>query len=269
MGKKNQIIIVGLIGALLLVITFFIKDSTMDLKLFTYQALFNVSFILITIALVNGLWNLLGGEPLEKMLGDLRTSTNLLTDSSESGIIRYLSANDHMSSKEWYSVMMNAKSKLDILGYTLNTWSKIEGFEEEIVSSVKAGLNVRILFMDESNPHLMANINVKQISSMSKGIVSNEITTSTDFYSNIKAEIDKDSSFKGSFEYRKVKHGLVMGQICIFDYEAYITPYLHSITTPHSPMLIIKGSESKAFIKYQNEFDAMWKLNETENFEET
>ncbi len=261
MNKKNQITIVMLLGILILIISFFLKEKTMSFESFIFQALFNIAFVLITIALVNVIWGLLGGEPLEKMLDGLRSSIKLLGDSTESGITRFLYANDRYTSKDWHEILCRSKYKIDLLGYTLNTWSRIEGFEEELINRVKAGVKIRVLFMDEKNPFLNANINYEQIKSLSVPIVENEIYSSTDFFSDIMKRSVGEKGVKGSFEMRKVKKGLIMSQICIFDDTSIITPYLHSVTTPHSPLIIIKGQESRVFKKYQKEFDSFWELN--------
>lgn len=65
-NKRNKNIIIGIIGFLLLFIAFLIKGETVTNREFSYYIVLSSAFILITLIVVNIIWGILGGEPIEK-----------------------------------------------------------------------------------------------------------------------------------------------------------------------------------------------------------
>ncbi len=262
MNRKNQMIVLSIISVLLLIIAFFIRDQGTTIKSFIYMLMTNVSFVIITIVLVNFIWGLLGGEPTENLLIKLRSSISLLSDSEKSGIVRVIpTSGDFGTHRDWLERLEMARSNIDLLGFTLHVWTRCDGFEDALFKLICSGVKVRILLMDENNPHFDALINTSQIKSLSIESVKSEITIVTELLNALITRISHTTNVKGSLEYIKVSNGLVMCQICRIDTTMSVIQYMYSVNTPQNPLIVINDANSKMFMKFSYEFDSLWELN--------
>lgn len=262
MNRKNQMTVLSVISGLLLIIAFFIKDQNTTLQSFIYMVVTNISFVIITIVLVNFIWGLLGGEPIENLLISLRSSISLLSDSEKSGVVRVIpTSGDYGTHRDWLERLETARSNIDLLGFTLHVWTRCDGFEDALFNLISSGVKVRILLMDENNPHFNAMINTSQIKSLSIQSVKSEIVIVTELLNSLIARISQANNIKGSLEYIKVSKGLIMCQICRIDTTMSVIQYMYSVNTPQNPLIIINDANSKMFMKYLYEFDSLWELN--------
>jgi hypothetical protein len=125
----------------------------------------------------------LGGEPVEKAVGELgvtldglRTAVLLLQDSKVTGLKRIFAVSGELESHAWWMKRLRkTQKKIDLLGYSLHVWTKGEHFEDLMVARVRAGVDVRVLIMDDTNPNLNAFINEEQIKGISRNSVVEEI----------------------------------------------------------------------------------------------
>lgn len=258
MKKDKQLKIMLAIGILLLVICFLIRDvNEVTVKKFIYNSLFNITFIIITVVLVNYIWNLLGGEPVEKLLTKLNESVTLLKDSRDSGLTRLISTSgDYGSHKNWMDKLTSAKKQGDLMGYTLHIWTRGEQFENKLEELVKNGVCIRIMIMSINNQTFNSIINTNQISSLNVDAVKVEVEIVNKLITKLANKI-KDKGYAGSIEIKTIENGIILSQICCVDSNMTVIPYMYSVNTSESPLLEIRDNESKLFKKYQMEFNGI------------
>ena len=86
-----------------------------------------------------------------------------------------------------------------------------------------------------------------------------EIEVAKKAFMSIAAEL-KNKKFAGSYEFRTLKEGLVVSQICRTDSHLTAVQYLYSVVASHSPLIDVRGADTELFQVYMDEFDAVWKL---------
>jgi hypothetical protein len=68
-----------------------------------------------------------------------------------------------------------------------------------------------------------------------------------------------------NFEFRTVKTGITLCQICRFDSKLSAINYLYSANASLSPLLYVQGENGSLFQVYENEFNHLWELNAPQN----
>jgi hypothetical protein len=259
-----------LLGGLLLFIAYLlatlITNPTESEKFWT-NSIQNIAFIILTIVIVDFLWQIIGGEPVRETLNtlaatlsEMRASVVLLEDSKKTGLHRLFSVSGALGShREWMDRLKQTRAKVDLLGYTLHVWTRGENFEQEMIALVKAGVHVRILIMDETNPNLHSLVNENQISSISVTSVKAEIGVAKNAFLTIATELENQSPL-GSFELRTLKEDLIVSQICRTDSRLTAVQYLYSVVASRSPLIDVRGMDTELFQVYMDEFDALWDL---------
>src|SRR6185503_10059094 len=234
---------------------------------FWSSAIQNIAFIILTIVIVDFLWQVVGGEPvsetiktLGRTLSEMRNAVMLLQDSKETGLHRIFSVSGAFGShREWMSRLKDSKNNVDLMGYTLHVWTRGQDFEQQIITIVRAGVKVRILIMDETNPNLGSLMNLDQIASISLNSVIEEIKVAKRTFKSI-ADAVQGTISAGSFEFRVLKKGLVVTQVCRTDSHLTAVQYLYSVVASRSPLIEVRSTESELFKMYMNEFESLWKL---------
>jgi len=227
----------------------------------------NTGFTIFTVAAVSALWNLLGGDPVDQSIGKLdgtlsefRSSVKLLEDSKENGLNRILAtSSDFGSPRLWVERLKTAKRNIDLLGYTLIVWADGNKIEEELENLAKRGVKIRVLIMDENNPHLPAFLNTAQISAVTLKVVKEDIRNSYNFFTAIKESLAPE--VQSNLEIRTLKMGLISMQLCRTDNRMTMVQYIYSLRASRSPMMEITNAESDMFKVYSNEFEKLWELS--------
>ncbi len=257
-----------LLGGLLLVIAYLlatlIVNPSESTKFWT-SSLQNIAFIILTIVIIDFLWQIIGGEPVRETLtalaatlSEMRSSVVLLEDSKKTGLHRLFSVSGALGShREWMERLKRSRSHVDLLGYTLHVWTRGENFEQEMVSMVKAGVHARILIMDETNSNLSSFVNEPQISSISVDAVQAEIGVAKKAFMSIAATLENETLL-GSYEFRTLKEGLVVCQICRTDSRLTAVQYLYSVVASRSPLVDVRGADTELFQVYMEEFETLW-----------
>jgi hypothetical protein len=260
-----------IVGVLLVAISFLLiylaggnPSEAYKLWVGTFQL---VGFAFLTVVIVGFAWSFLGGEPVENAviglgvtIQELRTAVVLLQESKETGLTRILALSGDLESHAWWTDrLQKTQKKIDLMGYSLHVWTKGERFEDLMVAQVKAGVDVRVLIMDETNPHLDALINEAQIRAISRNVVVEEIKVARKVFEEIASKV-KSMGGNGSYALRTLKRGLVVTQICRTDSQLTAVQYLYSGVASRSPLLEVRGEESKLFGVFTNEFDRLWDL---------
>jgi hypothetical protein len=247
-----------IIGGLLLLVAWLSKSTSGSE--FGSNAASDAAFICIAVALLNLIWWIVGGEPIEATLTELRRSVRLLEDSKATGVERIIPVSGEFGSHgEWMERLRAANDQIDLMGYTLHVWTRGQNFAGEVVTRIKKGAKVRILIMDPESSHLESLMNTQQIKAISVDAVRAELKTVLNVFQEIKALLPEDKT--AQLEVRTVSKGMIVCQICRTDDEMTVVSYLYSVVASHSPLTSIRGEKSRLFQLYQNEFEQLWMLN--------
>lgn len=250
-----------IIGALLLTIAFFLKDPSVTNAIFIYNSTFNAAFILLTVGLVNVMWDLVGGEPIQNLLTQSKNTIRLLSDGEAAGLTRIVSSSGAFgTNRDWLDIISHAKRQIDLQGYTLLIWTRSEDFGNTLIRLAENGVHIRLLFMHEDAQYLKSGINESQIPELTASNVTNEILAMTNYLDSLLVS-PASRAWKGSIQYKKLKGGLIVSQICRVDGRQYIIPYIYSVNTSQCPLLVLENADKPLFVKYAKEFESMWSFD--------
>lgn len=267
-----------LLGALILIIATLALQNfspNPDLPTFLIHALANTAFVLLAVAIVNGAWWLLGGEPVttalehlsdsvERQVNQLKESIGLVNDSYQTGVVRVLGDSDAVSREltPRRERFRSAKERIDLMGISLYGWSKDSALDEWILALVRNGVAIKILVMDPDNPYFEALLN-KLLPSVSDASIRGEMVSIQEF-ERIQESVDAvkaSERITGDFAFRTVRSGSIIYNVLRVDDEMRVIPYLYSTLTKESPMLVLRGRDSPVFRTYEKEFDRLWAYN--------
>ncbi len=262
-----------LIGALLLLIAFLLQRDG-----FFSSILFNMAFVVLTVVILNFLWNLLGGEPvvnsLEQLTGSLQhsfqrvddklqQSFQIIQDSHLTGLIA-ISTNGTLTRTQWLERLRNAQQCIDLMGYTLLRWGKTPRFSEEVLKLVQRDVKIRVLIMDETNSHFDCFIN-EDIAGSTIDQTRQQLVVAQKVFESLQHKIQAANyaNSLGSFELRTVKKGLITCNVCRTDTQMTVVNYLYWQQTTNSPLMLLQQNSDQVnlFQVYQDEFDQLWDLN--------
>jgi len=255
-------IIVFIIAILILVVSYFIRPSEISTQSFFYDTILNCGYIIITIVIVNGLWFILGGDPVENSIQDLTDSAHLLSDGVSTGMQRHFLSNaNFLQSYIWSELLQGAKKHVDMMGYSLHAWTKNREIKRILVELAKRDVQIRIMVMDAKNPYFNAGLNFG-LNSFTEQYMIDEVNFCSEFFSGICVELSDDK--QKNVQMVKIVNGFVESQIIRIDNMMYITPYLYSLNTDDSPLFVLKSGDRKdAFAKYNMEFNMLWDMNKS------
>ena len=258
--KGYPYIVVFIIALLVLVIAYFIRPEGITPQSFLYNAILNFGFIIVTIVIVNGLWFVLGGNPLENSIQDVTGSVRLLSDGVSTGIQRYFFSNAHFSKQyTWIEIIEHAKKNIDMMGYSLHAWTKNSEVKRALVDLAMKDVQIRIMVMDKDNPFFEAGFNY-DLNSFTKQSMTDEVNFCLPFYSSICSDLPPEK--QKNIQLVTITKGFVEAQIIRIDETMYITPYLYSLNTDDCPLFELKnGGTERVFRKYIEEFNMLWKKN--------
>lgn len=274
MNKKVQAsVIFLLIGALLLAIAFLLQTNS-----FFSSVLFNAAFVILTVVILNSLWNLLGGEPvanaLEQLTGSLQhlfervddklqQSFQIVQDSHSTGLVA-VSTKEKLTRTQWLERLQTTQQYVDLMGYTLLTWGKTPRFLDEVLKLVQRDVKIRVLIMDETNQHFDCFIN-EDLPGTSIDQTRKQLEVARKVFENLQQKIQSanNANSPGSFELRTVKKGLITCNICRTDTQMAVVNYLYWQQTTNSPLMLLQqnNNQESLFQAYLDEFDQLWDLN--------
>jgi hypothetical protein len=273
MNKTARAIIIFLLfGVLLFVIAYLLQ--VLQANAFLSSAFFNAAFVILAVVILNVLWALLGGEPVSdaiKQMKDsfqnidakLQQSFQIIKESSATGVVG-LSVSGKFSPDAWAERLRNSRQQVDLMGYTLITWINTPHFENNVLKLVQKGVKIRILILDETNPHFDSFIN-SHLAGTSKDSTRIELKVAQEAFENIRQNVQKSktANSSGDFELRTAREGVITCNICRTDDNMIVVSYMYWQQVATSPLLLILQSqeESNLFQAYQEEFDHLWEHN--------
>ncbi len=248
-------------GVLVEVIAFLIRPGEITGNEFLYEMFLNIGFVILTIVIVNFLWFLLGGEPLEEMICKSVDTLKLASDGLRGGLYRaFLTSSNFTTSSEWVALLKKANKNVDMMGYSLHMLTRTTAFQDTLKELANRNVKVRILIMDSENEHFTAGLNFEGIDSMTFESMKDEITACTKCVEGAQSSVPRNK--KNNIKFSKIKKGLTECQIIRIDSKIYVTPYLYSKHTADSPLFVFREQKNGYYEKYLEEFNTIWRQND-------
>ncbi len=264
MRKNRSYIILGTISVLLFCICYLIKPDEVSIKQFAYDNILNLAFIIITIVVVSVVWFFLGGDPIENLVKDGMKAYELITDGFKTGLLRaHPSSSEFATTKTWIDILKHTKTNVDMMGYSLCSWTRTEELVKILISLANKNVKIRIMIMDDKNNYFSAGLNYSELATITPTSMSSEIELCEKYVLSAINQLPPEK--KDNISFLKINQGIAEMQLIIIDDVAYVTPYMYSKNTSDSPLFVCKKQEGGYYEKYVDEFNMLWKLNRSKN----
>jgi hypothetical protein len=253
-------IIIGFIAALPLVLacTLFATDAN-----FWRDLVKDFGVVIAGLLVVNLVWSIVGGEPLENAIKALRqelqkTEVNLgrfskLTSSAQATGLLDVGANS--SALEYQAdhllrMIEHAKSRICVCGLTLLLLQENHSLVNGLKEASKRGVLVQVLLASHDNPWLKASNQDAALPGIA-GVITNTIGI-------LKAAAQNANQF----QVRALRNKTFTLSLLRFDETMIATPYLVSTMTSSSPRFVVSGSNGPLFNTWMREFDYLFEAAE-------
>jgi len=236
----------------------------------------NFAVTFAAVGLIDFMWDILGGEPMEATMinsfgevnhriDTLNQSMSVVADlvNNHIGIERIWSTRRDWEKDStdglttWKKRVCHAK-QVDIISNTFySPWAKDDGFWEDLFDSVNRGTKFRLLIYDPDSEILQIRSENEDDSKI--GATSE---MKMEIYSTLKKIAKKinslDNNVKHNFEVRLNSKYYQLAQIIRADKQILIALYLSHRTGSTSPTFQVLGPDSSFFETYKQQFETLW-----------
>ena len=215
---------------------------------------------ILTVVILQALWGLLGGDPLQNAIARLSISMELIQDLKGMGFLRFLQRREinlEERIEERASLARKAR-EFDLMGLTLWTeWFQDEELSKELVIAVKEREGtVRILL---SNPDLNApatSLRLKTSGEKKKQKLFQGLLDSTT--EQIKELLDQLSHDEKKRFVVKVTDDIIYCSVIRMGNMMFVTNYTNHSVGNSTPAFQIGGEGTRVYEFYKREFDTMF-----------
>jgi len=295
--RKPLVVFLLLGGLILTVAILFAVASDLRIASFVADALASLAFVLLAVAAVQWLWGILGGEPLNASIAELHQSVGLidkgtadaarqldrLSDRTESALdqltrsVRMVdearragldgvkaNSGDYGADEAWMRVLRSARRQIDLMGYSLYSWTQNDGFVDAIVELVADGTQVRILTLHETHPQVATPYGGAgaSLAPLNPELLRGRLSSAHSTFDRVGVRLGEREHVRGSYEVRQLRSGYLHCHLCRTDDEILAISYLAATGPGSSPLFRVVGNSTPLFKKYEHEFERLWKLTE-------
>lgn len=274
----------SLLGTTVILLSILVKNA------FWSNVFFEFAIVFIAVAMIDFLWDFLGGDPMEiqvqevqaeithtrehidsqlsttvdslsEELVSLKHSMSLMTDLIEGNIgieriwpdRRTWHYDDRDGSRQWQSRLCQA-DEVDIMSNTLwQSWMRPSEFRRALFENIAGGAQVRILIYAQDSKGL-------EFRARDEGDVPGEMQH------EIKSTLVRlaeqweglDVSVRDNLQVRLTTDYLHSAQIVRADNRMLLAIYLSGQSGGPSPTMQLRGPLSSYFVKYAEQFNIMW-----------
>lgn len=223
----------------------------------------------ISIVLVNFLWERSGGEPILKSLDILKRSSQIVSDSIETGLYK-IYHNRRDIDYNLLNAEMGKANEAFILSLVFKVAQSLQ-LRESILKCVENGGTVRILISaptirtrgaQKAQVPLPLRLRQYAEQDLRNNRMPAEINDTIDYLRDIKKEVtDRFPSKTDNFEYSLLSTHVIYSSIIGIDQKIILTSYCNKQQGLGSPtMLIEKTNSPRSFYQiYKEEFEYLWK----------
>jgi len=257
---RTRLAVFILLGASIFLLAIYVYTGNTSKDAHDILIAFGVA--ITSVALLDAVFHLAGGNPIEQQIGDLsaeieRLSSNIdvIEKATKLGILEVHDCTANFGGKaEWLKVMKATNLSMDLMGRTLYEWVRAPELYNIVIDKiVRDNVSFRWLFMDEDN------IYINHLEEDGRPIgetIKNKIRPVADRLRSIRERVP--TALQGKFEVRTFKNHPLYCSVLRIDEKYLITPYMHSVASRNSPLLVIEGRSTPWGIAYEHEFDLVW-----------
>jgi hypothetical protein len=228
----------------------------------THEILVAVGVVIASVSLLELVFHLAGGNPVEQHMNDLSLQVERLSftvDAIENARrlgVREMHdcAGNYGVNIKWLDVMERTQSSMDLMGRTLHQWVVAPELEDILINKITTdNVSFRWLIMSPDNQHLpqLEEDGLKIGESLK-----NKILTCCRRLQEIKGKLPIDK--RTALEIRTFSHVPLYCSTLRVDNSYFVTPYLQSVGSRDSPLFVIEGRSSPWAIAYDREFETIW-----------
>lgn len=225
----------------------------------------DLGLVLVAVPLVERLWALSGGNPLDLEVGQLRhqvqrlaTTVDAMVNIEAIGLDRVYDCQANFGRQaEWLTLLQGAGHSVDIMGRTLFGWSRSAEVRDLCIRKVvHEDVQFRWLLMHEDNrylPLLMEeDINIGEMLKEKLAAMRRFLTAIRDQLPEAKRHL---------FQVRYFDHVPLYCSIVAIDDRCFVNQYLFSASSDNSPFYCVRGSRGAWPKLYAHEFNSVWNLS--------
>lgn len=246
------------IGIALLLAAVLMKDRFPDAR----EILFNVGIVALSVSLLDLLWRLAGGNPVEvqiALLSDqvtrLSRSIDIIERARKVGLTEMYDCTGNFGGKgEWFKLLASANNSMDLMGRTLHEWIRAPELDDIVISKIQLeGVRFRWLLMSKGNRHLkQLEEDGEQIGEVITKKIDLVCRRLTDIRSRLPAEK------RDHLKIRLFERMPLYCSVLRVDDRYLVTPYLQNAASRNAPLLTISGRNTPWAIAYDREFEVVW-----------
>ena len=244
------------VGVALIVLSVLLRSLN-----FTAEAiLLKLGLVAVAVVLVDQLWRVCGGTPINReisslgsQIGRLANSIDVIESSKNVGLVRvYDRLGNYGNQTEWIDLLIRARESVDLMGRTQFGWTRSKELGEVIIDKIRRdNVKFRWLLMSRSNKYLPM-IEETDIHSM----LSKKLEIVFKFLTDIHNALSTD--LKGHLRVRVFSHVPLNCSLLRIDNRFYVTQYLCNTSSDNSPFIELKGSDGFWPRAYSQEFKSIW-----------
>ena len=231
------------------------SDTKLSFQQFTAEILKDLGVVIAGLALVDWLWRLFSGDPVEQSLGRLEESIkdaiHIVAHARHSGVVRIDSDPVALDAGFPTDQFRNAQS-IDLCGVTLHSLFARGDLTSAMEEAVKRGCRIRVCVASPENSAVLNNSSETARAAMpgqSASVIGAIRSLETSLRTTSNELADRISLYL-------LQDGVMMASISRIDRKMVVVPYLQSAFTLDSPAMLLEDSgERPLFATYQREFE--------------
>jgi hypothetical protein len=225
----------------------------------------NLGLVTIAVVLVELLWQLCGGTPVEnqvsdltRQIGRLSKAVDVIENSKRIGLDAvYDRLGNYGNQADWINLINSSMDSVDLMGRTMFGWTHSSDLRDVILTKVQRdAVSFRWLIMHKDNKYLPLLVEEdKNIGAI--------LLAKLDLVYKALLEIHKalPNDMKPRFQVRLFTHVPLYCSIFRVDDMHYVTQYLFSAASDNSPLYCVKGDATWPKF-FAQEFTAIWETSE-------
>ena len=226
----------------------------------------NLGLVAIAVVLVEHLWRISGGRPLEHQVSSLSDQVTRLEQTVDIVDAGRRVGLDHVYDRltnfgtqaDWELLLQKAESRVDLMGRTLFGWTHSVDLEELIQKKiVTESVKFRWLIMSPKNSHL---------SWLAKEVINDGRLLETKL-SEVHRRLRRlrenlPEEFRHNLQVREFCEVPLYCAVTRVDERCLVTPYLHTVPSDGSPLLSLRDSNLPWMRRYIDEFERIWEISD-------
>jgi hypothetical protein len=217
----------------------------------------DLGVVVVGLTLVNVLWSVFGGDPVEQDVRELRRSVGLIGQLQRCGIIQIAPRPAGqfpwgLDTMDPVDAILKANRSIDMCGFTLHALFSSGRFKENLETALRKKVRIRICIASPENMDVLNFCTPDCRGAMpgqSHGVLSDLMNLKSKLTTEGKALGERLSVFE-------LRSGLMSMSMLRRDGLMIAVPYLRSTFTLDSPaVLLVESGDFPHFDRYQREFD--------------